>query len=226
VATRLRIGVEDLRNSVAREIRFAKNRPMGRGERGPDAGAEPAAAPAEPFALDPGVGYLCALALHCAPAQEWLGEQYEVLHEAAEFVEGVPLLERILSARPDPSQAAAVNAFISGLDEEQRQALYRDPTFHHDPPENWLGAAEEAVALVSAKALLRREAQLKAQLARPDLETAEMLRLLAEAKKVAELSSGLKERFMWNDRHAPEKKVEKKPFFRRNDSGSRPQNNP
>jgi hypothetical protein len=53
-----------------------------------------------------------------------------------------------------------------------------------------------------------------------------MFRLLAEAKQVGELLSGVKERFMWNDRHAPSKKIEKKPFFRRNDSGSRPQNNP
>ncbi len=36
-------------------------------------------------------------------------------------------------------------------------------------------------------------------------------------KKVGELFSGLNARFMFNDRYAPVKKIEKKPFFRRND---------
>ncbi|WP_052573920.1 DNA primase [Haloferula sp. BvORR071] len=226
VATRLAVNTLDLHNAVAREIRFAKNKPAGRAERTRDGEAEQAPVKMEPMALDPGVGYLCALALHCAPAQEWLGEQYEVLHEAAEYIEGVPLLEMILSARPDPEQPASVNAFVAGLNEAQQLALYADPTFHHDPPEDWMKATEEAVAGVSAKALLRKDAHLRSQLERPDVDFAEKLRLLAEVKKVGELLSGLKVRFMWNDRHAPEKKIVKKPFFRRSDSGSRPQNNP
>lgn len=226
VATRLRIGVPELRDSVAREIRFAKNKPAGRAERPREGEAEPEAAKAEPVALDTGVGYLCALALHSAAAQEWLGEQYEVLHEAAEYIEGMPLLELIISARPNPELPAAVNAFMSTLSEGQQLALYADPTFHHDPPENWMAAAEEAVAGITGKALLRKDAHLRAQLERPDLDFAQKLPLLAEVKKVGELLSGLKERFMFNDRFAPVKKIEKKPFFRRNDSGSRPQNNP
>lgn len=226
VATRLIIGVHELRQTVEREIRFAKNKPAGRAERERDASAELAPVKAEPMALDPGVGYLCTLALHSAAAQEWLGEQYEVLHEAAEHIEGVPLLELILSGRPDPEQAAAVNAFMSTLSEEQRLALHADPTFHLDPPENWMAAAEEAVAGISAKALLRKDAHLRAQLERHDLDFAQKLPLLAEVKKVGELLSGLNARFMFNDRYAPSKKIEKKPFFRRNDSGSRPQNNP
>lgn len=221
VATRLRIGVPELRESVAREIRFAKNKPGPR-----DRNAPPEPEKEEPVPMDPLVGYLCSLALHSGPAQEWLGEQYETLHEAAEDIEGVPVLESILSARPDPASPASVNAFLAGLKESYRLALHADPTFHVDPPEDWRGAVEEALARVSGKALLRRDARITAELSRPGLSPAEMTRLLQEAKLIHHLISGLDQRFIFNDRFTPAKKAKPKPDFRTNRSGSRPQNNP
>jgi DNA primase len=221
VATRLRIGVPELRDTVAREIRFAKNKPEPR-----DRNAPPEPELEEPVAMDPLVGYLCSLALHCAPAQDWLGEQYETLHEAAEDIEGVPVLECILSARPDPASPASVNAFLAGLKESYRLALHADSTFHVDPPEDWLGAVEEALARVSAKALLKRDARIDAELSRPDLTHAEMMPLLEQKKLIAHLISGLDQRFIFSDRFAPVKKAKPKSDFRPNRSGSRPQNNP
>lgn len=221
VATRLRIGVPELRDSVAREIRFAKNKPEPR-----DRNAPPEPEKVEAVPMDPLVGYLCSLALHSAPAQDWLGEQYETLHEAAEDIEGVPVLESILSARPDPASPASVNAFLAGLSESYRLALHADPTFHTDPPEDWRSAAEEAVARVSAKALLKRDARVTAELSRADLSPADMTRLLQEAKLIHHLISGLDQRFIFNDRFAPARKATPKPFFRTNRSDSRPQNNP
>jgi DNA primase len=221
VATRLRTGVPELREAVAREIRFAKNKPEVK-----DRNAPPEPEKVEAIPMDPLVGYLCSLALHSGPAQEWLGEQYEALHEAAEYIEGVPVLESILSARPDPAVPASVNAFLAALPESYQLALHADRTFHQDPPEDWRSAAEEAVARVSGKALLKRDARVNAELSRPDLTAADMTRLLEEAKLIHHLISGLDQRFIFNDRFAPVRKAEKKPFFRTNNSGSRPQNNP
>ena len=221
VATRLRLGVPELRDAVQRELRFAKNKPVA-----PDRNAPPEPEKLEPAALDPGIGYLCALALRSGAAQDWLGEQYETLHEAAEDLEGVPILESILSARPDPALPAAVNAFMAGMPEAHRLALHSDPTFHSDPPENAVAAAEEALARVSAKSLLRRDARIKAELARPDLAPEDWTRLLQEAKQIHMLISGLDQRFIFSERYAPVRKAEKKPFFRANSSSSKPQNNP
>ena len=221
VATRLRTGVPELREAVSREIRFAKNKPEPK-----DRNAPPEPERTEPTPLEPVVGYLCSLALHSPAAQERIGEQYETIHEAAEYIEGIPLLEAILSQRPDATSHVAVNSFVSSLPEPQRLALHADPTFHHDPPEDPLGAADEALAHLSAKALYRRDLAIKAQLGRPDLATDEMIRLLHEAKEVAELLKGLDQRYIYNDRFAPSKKVQKPPFSRGNRSFSRPENNP
>ncbi|QJE97848.1 DNA primase [Luteolibacter luteus] len=226
VATRLRIGVPELREAVAKEIRFARNKPAARSERVSNAESEPAPFVAEPIALDPVVGYLCSLALHSPAAQERIGEQFEAIHEAADHIEGIPLLEAILSQRPDPGSHVAVNSFISSLPEEQRLALHTDPTFHHDPPENSLGAADEALAHLSAKALYRRDLAIKGQLGRSDLPSDEMFRLLHEAKEVAELLKGLDQRYIYNDRFAPVRKAQKPPFPRGSRSFSKPENNP
>ncbi len=221
VATRLKTGIPEMRDSVARAVRTAKNKPAAR-ER--DAAPEPERR--EPAPLEPVVAYLCSLALHSPAAQERIGEQFEAIHEAGEHVEGVSLLEVILATRPDASSHASVNSFVAGLPEEQRLALHADPTFFHDPPEDPLAAADEAVAHLSAKALYRRDLAIKAQLGRSDLTREEMLRLLGEAKEVAELLKGLDHRFIFNDRFAPSKRASKPAFFRGSRSPSKPENNP
>ena len=113
-------------------------------------------------------------AAHEKARQEWLAEQYETMHEAAEFLEGVPLLEEILSARPDPASHVSVNAFMATLSEPKRLALTSDPTFHNDPPEDAIQAAEDALADVCAKALYRRDAAIKARLSQPGLDRGEV----------------------------------------------------
>jgi len=223
VATRLRTGIPELRDGVLRAARAAKNKPAER-DRDRNAAPEPEK-PAE-FAIDPLVAYLCSIALHSPPAQEFLGEHFETVHEASEHLEGVPLLESILSARPDASSHAAVNSFMAALPEAQRLALHADPTFHADPPEDAVGAAEIAMAELSAKALHRRDQSIKAQMGRPDLPKEEMLRLLHEAKEVAELLKGLGQRFIFSERFAPVRKAQKPPFQRGNRSFSKPENNP
>ncbi len=197
VATRLRAGAPELREAVARAGRAMQRKT-------PDRGKTEESAPAvQPAPLDPIVGYLCSLALHSGAAQDWLGDQYETLHEAADYLEGIPLLEAILAARPDSSSHAAVNTFVAGLPESQRLALYTDDTFHREPPAEPVQAAETALAQLSAKALQRRDDRIKARMNEPGLPPDEMIRLLQEAKEVAELLKGVGQRSIYNDRLAP-----------------------
>lgn len=223
VATRLRTGAPELRDAVLRAARAAKNKPAER-----DRHSAPETEPeiVVPAALDPVVGYLCSLSLQSAAVQEWLGEQYESVHEAAEHVAGIPILEAILSARPDPASHIAVNTFLGSLPESQRLALLADPTFHGDPPENPVLAAETALAELGAKALHKRDESIQAQLQQPGLAPAEMIRLLEEKKRIAELLKGVKQRFVFNDRFAPNRKPPPKPFNRRNPPSSGPEISP
>lgn len=222
VATRLRTGVPELRDAVLRAARAAKSKPAER-TRGETTAEAPAV---EALTIDPTVGYLCGLALRSAAAQEWLGEQYETLHEAADHLEGISLLEAILSARPDAASHAAVNSFVAELSEPQRLALLADPTFHDDPPENPVAAAEIALGELSAKVLHRRDQEIKEQMARPGLAPEEMIRLLHETKRIAELLKGIDQRFVFSDRFAPSRKPSPKPFPRRNPAGSGPEISP
>ena len=222
VATRLRTGAPELRDAVLRAARGAKNKPPER-VRG-DAPPEPEKV--EVLEIEPVVAYLCSLALHSAAAQEWLGEQFETLHEAADHLPGIPLLELILSARPDATSHVAVNSFLAGLSDGQRLALTSDPTFHDDPPENAVAAAETAIGELSAKVLHRRDQDIKARMGQPGLASEEMIRLLHETKRIAELLKGIGQRFVFTDRFAPSRKPAPKPFQRRNPPSSGPEISP
>jgi hypothetical protein len=221
VGTRLKAASFELHDAVFRSARASKQKPQRA-----DRDAPPEAEKVQGMPIDSAVSYLCGLALHSAIAQEWLAEQFETLHEAAEYVEGVPLLEEILSARPDPTSHVAVNAFIARLSEPQRLALTSDPAFHDDPPEDVVSATEEALSEICANALQQRDAAIKARLSQPGIEFGEMNRLLNETKLVAELLKGVRQRSVFRERFAPNKKPPFKPFPRKTHSPSRPENNP
>jgi DNA primase len=221
VATRLRTGANELRSEMSKAQAAASRKAVTPSRQTEDANIAP---PVEAAPLDPLVGYLCSLALYSEPCQVWLGEQFETIHEPAEFLEGVSLLEKILSARPDANSHAAVNAFISSLPENQRMALHTDATFLGDLPGDPMSAVENAMAELSAKTLHRRDEKIKAELARPGLDPQEMVRLLHETKEIAELLKGVDQRFIFNERLAPSAKprqTDSKRWPRRNFGGER-----
>nr|MCU0781230.1 hypothetical protein [Akkermansiaceae bacterium] len=119
VATLLQITEAALRNAVAETLKKPK---PAYAEDIPSAAETPAGA-VSPTPLHRMVGFLCHLALTSGSAQHFLAEQYECIHEAGPWLEGVPLLERILAAAPDPASSAAVNAFLTTLQEADRLAL-------------------------------------------------------------------------------------------------------
>ncbi len=156
------------------------------------------APPAEPTPMHRIVAFLCHLALTSAAAQHLLGEQFETLHEAARWLEGIPLLESMLAAAPDPASNAAVNAFLGGLPEADRLALTREVVLEGAPLDG-MQAAEHALALLSATVLQRRDAAVKAALKEPGISPERMLGLLEEAKEISALLRGIGQRTEFDD---------------------------
>jgi DNA primase len=154
--------------------------------------------PAEPTPLHRIIAFLCHLALTSAAAQHLLAEQFETLHEASRWMEGVPLLEAVLTAAPDPASSASVNAFLAGLPEPDRLALLREAVLEGAPADGML-AAEHALALLSGTVLQRRDAAVKAALKEPGISPERMIGLLEEAKEISGLMRGIGQRSEFDD---------------------------
>jgi DNA primase len=153
----------------------------------------------EPTRLHRIVAVLCHLALSSGPAQRFLGEQFETLHEANRWVEGIPLLENILGAAPDPASSAAVNSFISGLREADRLALVHETMALDGVTVDGLQSAELALSHLSGTVLQRRDAAVKAELKQPGLKPERMMELLHEAKEISSLLRGISQRSEFDD---------------------------
>jgi DNA primase len=153
----------------------------------------------EPTRLHRIVAVLCHLALSSGPAQRFLGEQFETLHEANRWVEGIPLLENILGAAPDPASSAAVNSFISGLREADRLALVHETMALDGVTVDGLQSAELALSHLSGTVLQRRDAAVKAELKQPGLKPERMMELLHEAKEISSLLRGIRQRSEFDD---------------------------
>jgi DNA primase len=193
VATHLQTSANALREAIAK----LKLRPQ-RAARETVASESEETAPAEPTPLHRIVAFLCHLALGSAAAQHLLGEQFETLHEASRWLEGIPLLETILSAQPDPESPAAVNAFLGTLPECDRLALLRDAVIEGAPVDG-MQAAEHALSLLSGVVLQRRDAAVKAALKEPGLSNERMFELLEEAKEIKNLLRGIDQRSHFDD---------------------------
>ena len=208
VATMLGLGSATLREGISSAVRKAKlqaQRPV-RGQQ------EEQTAVVEPIPLDRTVGYLCHLALTSAPAQHFLSEQFETLHEAKQWVEGIALLEKILAASPDPTSNAAVNAFVAGLRKSEQLALHKEMGATPAATEDGLQAAEQTLGMLSSIVLQKRDTAVKASLQEPGLSPERMRELLEEAKEIAGLLRWTG-RSSFNDELPPEtKKAEKKPW--------------
>jgi len=194
VANHLQNSASSLRDAIAREVKRPKRASAPRMEPG-----EEAAVVHEPTQLHRIVAVLCHLALSSAPAQHFLAEQFECIHEARRWLEGVSLLETILSGAPDPSSSAAVNAFMSTLSEPDRLALMQDPISLQAAPLDGLASAEASLSMLSATVLQRRDAAVKAELKQPGLQPGRLIELLEEAKEIKSLMRGIGERYEFDD---------------------------
>ncbi|BCU79410.1 DNA primase [Luteolibacter sp. LG18] len=208
LASRLQMGI-----SAIKEVTVTALKQPQRREHPTEASTSPTAVPTP---VDRTVGLLCQLALSSAEVQRLLSEQYETLHEAGEFLAGIPLLERILAGHPDPAAPAAVNAFLGHLQEEDRLAL--NTLLHADRPhEDPVAASYETMSMLAAKVLLQRDARNKALLNDPGLSRERLTFLLEEGKEIQRLLDGVKGRFIVEDilPPAPKKPVAKKEWKKR-----------
>ncbi|MFC7337192.1 DNA primase [Haloferula chungangensis] len=199
VATRLRIGRPELFEAVIKESKRPKSRRFERRNNDEQESTQSV----EPAPLDPTMGYLCALSLHSFEVRQFLSEQFETLHEIADQLEGVPILQKILTERSESDNPASVNSFIASLPESERLALHSDATFSIALPENPLEASHQALAEASALALEREDASIKAALAEPNIAFEKQLQLLQRAKEIADLLGSLTNRAITTDRFAP-----------------------
>lgn len=195
VTTRLQTGASGLREAVAKASKQTRLSVTNKGQ-------EPPTDVIVPTALDSTVAYLCGLALASPQAQNLLAEQFECIHEAGEYLEGVSLLEVILGVRPDPSDAAAINTFLSSLPEADRVSLsnivggiYNDLDFTIE--------VQNSLSWLSAKCLLKRDARNKAAQRDPDIKPERLFELLRESKEIFKLISGIDQRFITEDELAP-----------------------
>jgi DNA primase len=191
VANHLQMSSSALREAISREVKRSRGR-------APREEAEAASERVAPSALHRTVAFLCHLALSSGPAQHVLGEQFETLHEAKQWVEGIDLLETILGAAPDPASNAAVNAFLATLPEPDRLALAGSSAMEGAPADG-VQAAEHGIALLSAMVLQRRDAAVKAALKEPGLAAERMIQLLGEAKEISALLRGIGQRSEFDD---------------------------
>jgi len=185
VAAMLGTGSATLRESIGIAVRRAKSQAE-RAVRRPDGNA-PEEPVVEALPMDRTVGYLCHLALSSAPAQHFLCEQFEALHDAKLWVEGIGLLDKILAASPDPGSSAVINAFVSSLSKSEQMALNREMGAVEISGEEGLQSAEQALGMLSSLVLQKRDAALKAALKKPGISPERMRELLEEAKEIAGL---------------------------------------
>ncbi len=192
VANHLQMSASALREAIAREVKRPKR--TGPRERSAEAPQE-----VVPTPLHRIVAFLCHLALSSAPAQHLLAEQFETLHEAKQWLEGIPLLENILGNAPDPSSTSAVNAFLGTLPEADRLALGRSGATLDGASGEGIQAAEHAIAMLSATVLQRRDAAVKAALKETGISAERMIGLLQEAKEISNLLRGIGQRSEFDD---------------------------
>lgn len=198
VAVHLQTSTQSLREAIAK----AKANPKKTYAEKPDP-SQQAQAVIVPTPLHRIVAFLCHLALTSGPAQRLLGEQFETLHEANRWIEGIPLLEAILGAAPDPASNAAVNGFMAGLPEADRRALSGEAAGLDGVTVDGMQAAEQALALLSGTVLQRRDAAVKAEMKQAGLTNERLIELLEEAKEISSLLRGIGQRSEFADELPP-----------------------
>jgi len=203
VASLLGISASALRESIARVKKFPKRDGL------PQEKDRPVV---EPTPLHGVVSALCHLALSSGMAQHFLAEQFETLHEADRWVDGIPLLERILASAPDPASPAALNAFMLELPEADRLALSKEAARWEAGDEDGMQSAEHALAALSSIVIQKRDAAVKAAMREPNLSPERLKQLLEEAKEISALMRGIPQRSEFDDQLAAQTYKEKEPW--------------
>lgn len=195
VATRLGIGAEEMRSSVVdAERQRARGKFFEQRKINADNEARALDSKAKATAMNGSIAYLCHLALTSQDAQDWLGEQLETITDPLSSLSGGSILRDILAKLPDPSNAAAIQTYLTSLKPDDQQALRN--TLARDTPESPVRAAEETTAMLVNTHFQNKEAAVRARLQQPDLGPEQMVALMNEAKELQDILKNLQQRFI------------------------------
>jgi DNA primase len=195
VATRLGIGAEEMRGSVVEAEKqrargkFFEQRQANADNKANSANSKPKATP-----MNGSIAYLCNLALTSQDAQDWLGEQLETIADPLSSLSGGSILRDILAKLPNPSNAAAIQTYLTSLKPDDQQALRNSLT--QDTPKSPVRAAEETTAMLVNTHFQNKEAAVRARLRQPDLGPEQMVALMNEAKELQDILKNLQQRFI------------------------------
>jgi DNA primase len=207
VATYLQTSSGELRQAIAK-LKAKPQRPVREQAKPEETG------PVEPTPMHQIVEFMCHLALTSSVSQHFLGEQFETLHEASKWLEGISLLEKVLVASPDPSSSSAINSFLLELPQSDRLALMKAISAHSLP---WDGMpdVELALEMLSSIVLEKRDAAVKSALKETGLSSEKLVSLLKEAKEIAELMRGIGQRIQREDELAKSTYKPKEPEWKK-----------
>ncbi|MCH1499294.1 MAG: DNA primase [Akkermansiaceae bacterium] len=186
LAIRLRLGVEDFRQTVAAAKADQKRLR-------PREDQEEKADKVEPTAIDHFIIYLCHLALNSEAAAEYLSEQLETLQECLGETLGNHVLIDILEKRPNPESEAAKQAYLMTIPKGDRIAL--ENGFSDTIPEDPVSSACDTIAMLSARFYQIKEKALRTRLNDPGLTQEEILDAFEEAKRLQSILKELDQRF-------------------------------
>lgn len=186
LAIRLRLGVEDFRQTVAAakaDLKRFKPRQI----------EEENAERIEPTAIDHFIIYLCHLALNSEETAEYLSEQLETLQECLTETLGNHVLVDILAKRPNPESEAAKQAYLMTIPNGDRIAL--ENGFSDAIPEDPVSSACDTIAMLSARFYQTKEKALRTRLNDPSLTPEEILEAFEEVKRLQSILKALDQRF-------------------------------
>lgn len=186
LAIRLRLGVEDFRQTVAAAKADQKRLR-------PREDQEEKADKVEPTAIDHFIIYLCHLALNSEAAAEYLSEQLETLQECLGETLGNHVLIDILEKRPNPESEAAKQAYLMTIPKGDRIAL--ENGFSDTIPEDPVSSACDTIAMLSARFYQIKEKALRTRLNDPGLTQEQILDAFEEAKRLQSILKELDQRF-------------------------------
>lgn len=193
LATRLNIGLDELRQTVNDILSARKKAPRHepstsdwREQQPEELPDEPDTRPIIPLRLHPAIRGLLSLAIADPQAQQLLVERIEDLQEPIRSLSGGSILQALLEQLPQPGKEEAWSAFLDSLSPEQRAALrdWDTTPLHLTDATPFVEQACDRAARDTIKA---RIDNLKTRIRAQGISTAEALQLMQECNELQRL---------------------------------------
>ena len=201
LATRLNVGLDAFRETVAQILQARKNAPARPTYEEPptypeeedeayaDSPTYARQTPVVPIALHPSIRGLLTMACSHAKAQDMLVERIEELQEPIRQLSGGIILQRLLEALPTAGESEAWLAFVDSLPPEQALAL-REVRPEPLATENLARYVDQACERAARDTIRARIDLLRARMHDSQLEAAESLSMMQEIAQLQKMLVG------------------------------------